>query len=37
MNQGCNGIITKNIEVRYRDDFNKIMEKAEELHREYYS
>lgn len=36
INQGCNGTITKNIEVRYCDDFNEIMGKAEELHREYY-
>lgn len=36
INQGCNGMITKNIEVRYCDDFNEVMNKAEELHREYY-
>lgn len=27
---------TKNIEVRYCDSFNEMMQKSEELHREYY-
>ena len=29
--------ITKNLEVRYCDSFDEMMQKAEELHREYYS
>lgn len=29
--------ITKNIEVRYCDSFDEMMQKAEKLHREYYS
>ena len=36
INPGCNGDITKNIEVRYCDSFDEMMEKAEKLHREYY-
>ena len=28
---------TKNLEVRYCDSFDEMMDKAEELHREYYS
>ena len=36
INPGCNGDITKNIEVRYCDSFDEMMEKAKELHREYY-
>ena len=28
--------ITKNIEVRYCDSFDEMMQKAKELHREYY-
>ena len=36
INPGCNGDITKNIEVRYCDSFDEMMEYAEELHREYY-
>ena len=28
--------ITKNLEVRYCDSFDEMMQKAEELHREYY-
>ena len=28
--------ITKNLEVRYCDSFDEMMDKAEELHREYY-
>ena len=28
---------TKNIEVRYCDSFDEMMQKTEELHREYYS
>lgn len=35
-NSGCNGEITKNIEVRYCDDFAAILEKAKELHTELY-
>ena len=37
INPGCNGDITKNIEVRYCDSFDEMMRKAEELHREYYN
>ena len=37
INSGCNGDITKNIEVRYCDSFDEMMQKAEELHREYYN
>ena len=37
LNQGCNGMVTKNIEVRYCDSFDEMMEKAKELHREYYN
>ena len=37
LNPGCNGDITKNIEVRYCDSFDEMMVKSEELHREYYS
>ena len=29
--------ITKNLEVRYCDSFDEMMQKAEELHIEYYS
>ena len=36
INPGCNGMITKNIEVRYCDSFGEMMIRAEELHREYY-
>ena len=36
INPGCNGDITKNIEVRYCDNFGEMMQEAEELHREYY-
>ena len=36
INPGCNGDITKNIEVRYCASFDEMMVKAEELHREYY-
>ena len=36
LNPGCNGDITKNIEVRYCDSFDEMMHKAEELHRELY-
>lgn len=36
LNPGCNGDITKNIEVRYCDSFDEMMHKAEELHRECY-
>ena len=36
INPGCNGDITKNIEVRYCDSFDELMQKAEELHRELY-
>ena len=36
INPGCNGEVTKNIEVRYCDSFDEMMQKAEELHREYY-
>lgn len=36
INPGCNGDITKNIEVRYCDSFDEMMVKAKELHREYY-
>ena len=36
INKGCDGNITKNIEVRYCDDFQEMMELAKELHKEYY-
>ncbi len=36
INRGCDGEITKNLEVRYCDNFHEMMLKAEELHREYY-
>lgn len=33
----CNSLEpTKNVEVRYCDSFKEIMDKAEELHNEYY-
>ena len=28
---------TKNLEIRYCDSFDEMMQKAKELHREYYS
>lgn len=37
INPGCDGTITKNIEIRYCDGFEEIMEKAKELHKVYYS
>lgn len=36
INKGCNGKITKNIEVRYCDGYLEIFDKAMELHGEYY-
>lgn len=36
INSGCNGIVTKNVEVRYCDSFNEMMAKAEEVHNEIY-
>lgn len=36
INPGCNGITTKNMEIRYCDTFADIMEKAKLYHREYY-
>ena len=30
-------IVTKNLEVRYCDSFHEMMQKAKELHREYYN
>ena len=36
INLGCNGMITKNIEVRYCDNFDEMMIKAKRLHIEYY-
>ena len=36
INPGCDGVITKNLEVRYCDSFDEMIKKAEELHREYY-
>ena len=36
INPGCNGIVTKNLEVRYCDDFEDMMLKASELHEVYY-
>ena len=36
LNPGCNGDITKNIEVRYCDSFDEMMDKAEKLHIELY-
>ena len=34
----CTGLneVTKNVEVRYCDSFEEMMDKAEELHRELY-
>lgn len=34
----CTGLteITKNLEVRYCDSFQEMMDKAEKLHNEYY-
>ena len=29
--------VTKNLEIRYCDSFDEMMQKAEKLHREYYS
>ena len=36
INKGCNGSITKNIEVRYCDSFQEMMVEAEKLHIELY-
>lgn len=36
INKGCNGEITKNIEVRYCDSFEEMMIEAEKIHIEYY-
>lgn len=36
INNGCNGNITKNIEVRYCDSFEEMMNKAEKLHIKLY-
>lgn len=36
INPGCNGIVTKNIEVRYCDNFQEMINKAEKLHVTYY-
>lgn len=36
INHGCDRTITKNLEVRYCDDFAEMMEQAEKLHMEYY-
>ena len=36
INIGCDGNITKNIEVRYCDSFQEMMTKAEKLHKEIY-
>lgn len=36
INSGCNGEITKNIEVRFCDDFKEIMRKAESIREIYY-
>ena len=36
LNRGCDGMITKNLEVRYCDSFQEMMDKAEKLHIRYY-
>lgn len=36
INKGCNGEVTKNLEVRYCDNFEEMMVEAEKLHIEYY-
>ena len=36
INSGCDGNVTKNIEVRYCDSFQEMMTKAEKLHIELY-
>lgn len=36
INTGCDGKITKNIEVRYNDDYDEVFQKAIELHEYYY-
>ena len=37
INKGCEGMTTKNIEVRYCDDFQTAMRKAERLHKKFYT
>lgn len=32
LNQGCQGMITKNLEIRYCDDFLEMLGKVPELH-----
>ena len=36
INKGCDGEITKNLEVRYCDNFQEMMNKAVNLHKKYY-
>ena len=36
LNPGCNGTVTKNVEVRFFDNFDAVMLKAEELRVKYY-
>ncbi len=36
INKGCDGKTTKNIEVRYCDNYQEMMKKAIDLHKKYY-
>ena len=36
INKGCEGITTKNLEVRFCDDYLEMIDKAYELHNVYY-
>lgn len=36
INKGCNGKVTKNLEVRYCDNWDEMMESAVELHNKFY-
>lgn len=36
-NKGCQGVITKNLEVRWCDDLLDAMDKAEKIRGKYYS
>lgn len=36
LNRGCNGSITKNLEIRYCDDFIEMYDRVDELHNKYY-
>ena len=35
-NQGCNGMVTKNLEIRYCDDYLEMLDRAFSLHEEIY-